>query len=486
MLPVAFVHGASHTPKLPPIPEAEVSMWRRRRVALFNVRSDLPLPCSASQARFDEGFDEGFDDTVSRQSCKCQGSVLTLSNSRMPLLPKRKTFILPKGKQIYRSNSCSWLRCWLWPWSRDLSRWRDHMVRDNHYSCGDNRVNITAQIMATLNKLQHCIYQWVEEYGVPHEFDALFENALRISAITEVEFDSLTDQISRGVASEAQLVKEWRPAVQRKQLLRWLVAPFIEIPPWCDSKGPCALAWFQFLLLCWVLILPCLSLTVIVLHPSADSSPGVLLAGILAYILASAVLLPWLLLMCSTTPDLVSDHGNSPKDTKTYQGYQDAPIAMVLVLSFAFLPGLVCVCFAIYTLGLTGICVRILAVMLLLWLLLRALLGSVLTETNVPRNLLADRPPTGCQSPMPRRRELTPEGLDSMATMERALEETLKVDHRAEKATARRQGGIVRQILGAAGAFRQIGPRQAAPSCSSHSVPQFTIPGGNVDPVFYF
>lgn len=57
--------------------------------------------------------------------------------------------------------------------------------------------------------------------------------------------------------------------------------------------------------------------------------------------------------------------------------------------------------------------------------------------TAAPANLLEDRPPTAPQSPMPRRRrELTPEGLDSMAAMERALEEAVKQDHRAEKATA--------------------------------------------------
>lgn len=57
--------------------------------------------------------------------------------------------------------------------------------------------------------------------------------------------------------------------------------------------------------------------------------------------------------------------------------------------------------------------------------------------TAAPANLLEDRPPTGPQSPMPRRRrELAPEGLDSMAAMERALEEAVKQDHRAEKAAA--------------------------------------------------
>lgn len=60
-----------------------------------------------------------------------------------------------------------------------------------------------------------------------------------------------------------------------------------------------------------------------------------------------------------------------------------------------------------------------------------------LAETAVPGNLLSDRPPTGCQSPIPRRRrEMTPAGLDSMAAMERALEETVKQEHRAEKASA--------------------------------------------------
>jgi hypothetical protein len=60
-----------------------------------------------------------------------------------------------------------------------------------------------------------------------------------------------------------------------------------------------------------------------------------------------------------------------------------------------------------------------------------------LGEAAVPGNLTTDRPPTACQSPMPRRRrEMTPAGLDSMAAMERALEETVKQDHRAEKAPA--------------------------------------------------